>query len=160
MNRKQKVLTVIALIAFVIIGAFHYLRWPPLHLVNYEIKKRVVNWELLDWQKAKEQIQRNEEKWFSDDAFDSAFAHVATFTRGYVDIFGNWQSYTGTGSLPRNAKVWIPELGTFNEPHLNVWVDFTNPLYAIVPDVRVPWFMLGVIYTGVFFLLANRKEKR
>jgi hypothetical protein len=40
-----------------------------------------------------------------------------------------------------------------------VWVNFENPKYAIVPDVRVPWFMRGVIYTGVFFLLADRKEK-
>lgn len=28
MNRKQKVLTIIALIAFVVIGACHYLPWP------------------------------------------------------------------------------------------------------------------------------------
>jgi hypothetical protein len=160
MNRKQKGLTVIALIAFVIVGAFHYLGWPPLHLIDYETKKRIVNWELLDWQKAKVQMQRNEEKWFSDDAFDLAFAHTATYTHGYVDVVGDWQSYTGTGSLPRNARVWIPELGVFKEPYLNVWIKFENPKYAIVPDVRVPWFMLGVIYTGVFFLLAGKKEKR
>ena len=120
MNKKQRVLTVIALIAFLLIGACHYLRWPPLHLISYKTNKRIVNWELLDWQKAKEQIERNEEKWFSDDNFDSAFAHVATFTGGYVDVYGDWQSYTGTGSLPRNAKVWVPKLGVFREPHLRV----------------------------------------
>ena len=29
-----------------------------------------------------------------------------------------------------------------------------------IPDVRLPFFMLGVIYAGLFFLLANKKEKR
>ena len=36
----------------------------------------------------------------------------------------------------------------------------TSPAYAMVPDVRMPWFMLGVIYTGLFFLLGDRKEDR
>ena len=31
---------------------------------------------------------------------------------------------------------------------------------AIVPDVWVAWFMLGAIYFGLFFLLADKKEKR
>jgi hypothetical protein len=30
----------------------------------------------------------------------------------------------------------------------------------MVADVRMPWFMLGVIYVGLFFLLADKKEKR
>jgi hypothetical protein len=29
-----------------------------------------------------------------------------------------------------------------------------------IEDVRLPFFMLGVIYVGLFFLLADRKEKR
>jgi hypothetical protein len=29
-----------------------------------------------------------------------------------------------------------------------------------IPDARIPWFMLGVIYVGLFFLLADKKEKR
>jgi hypothetical protein len=36
MNRKQRLLTVIALIAFVVIGACHYLAWPPLRLYGYK----------------------------------------------------------------------------------------------------------------------------
>ena len=67
MNRKQKVLTIIALIIFLVIGAGHYLRWPDPHFV-----------------------------------------------------------------LPP----------------------------VMVPNMRIPWFMLGVIYAGLFFLLADRKEKR
>jgi len=35
-----------------------------------------------------------------------------------------------------------------------------TPKQSLVPDVRIPWFMLGVIYVGLFFLLADRKEKR
>lgn len=31
---------------------------------------------------------------------------------------------------------------------------------SLIPDVRMPWFMLGLICVGLFFLLADRKEKR
>jgi len=30
-----------------------------------------------------------------------------------------------------------------------------NP--AILPDAKMPWFMLGVIYTALFFLLQNKR---
>jgi hypothetical protein len=29
-----------------------------------------------------------------------------------------------------------------------------------IEDVKMPWFVLGVIYVGLFFLLADKKEKR
>jgi len=32
-----------------------------------------------------------------------------------------------------------------------------HPNAAILPDVTTPWIILGVIYVGVFFLLADRK---
>jgi hypothetical protein len=35
-----------------------------------------------------------------------------------------------------------------------------DPTESFIPDVHIPWFMLGVIYVGLFFLLADRKEKR
>jgi hypothetical protein len=31
------------------------------------------------------------------------------------------------------------------------------PSYAIVSEVKMPWFMLGVIYTALFFLLQNKR---
>jgi len=31
------------------------------------------------------------------------------------------------------------------------------PSHAIVSDVKMPWFMLGVIYTALFFLLQNKR---
>ena len=40
-----------------------------------------------------------------------------------------------------------------------------NPTYAtiycqpLLLDVRMPWFILGVVYVGLFFLLADKKEK-
>jgi hypothetical protein len=36
--------------------------------------------------------------------------------------------------------------------------DLGIPLeFPIVSDVKMPWFMLGVIYTSLFFLLQNRR---
>jgi hypothetical protein len=79
MNRKQRVLTIIALVAFVVIGVLRYL--------GVTLK-----------------------------------FYYLTADRG----------------------IWLPNLAT----------------YPTIDDVRVPWFMLGVIYTGLFFLLADRKERR
>src|SRR5262249_4260206 len=98
MNRKQKVLTMIALIAFVLIGACHYLgikednSGPP-----YPVWINPKEWER------------------------SQNIHYGFFVGG-----GNsgWE---------------------------------TGPL---VRQVTVPWFMLGVIYAGLFFLLADKREKR
>jgi hypothetical protein len=77
MNKKQKILTVVALIVFIALGTFHYLT----------VKD---------------------------------FYHL-TPTLG------------------------IPILGT------------SDPTRAIVSDVKIPWFMLGVIYAALFFLLQNNQ---
>jgi hypothetical protein len=74
-NKKQRILTVVALIVFIALGALHYLR------------------------------------------VEQPFAH----SRG----------------LP--------------------WWYITEPKHAIVSDVKMPWFTLGVIYAALFFLLQNRR---
>jgi hypothetical protein len=80
MNKKQKILTVVALVVFSVLGALHYLR--------------------------------------ATDYF--FFPHV---TRGII-----------------------------------VGFEITSPKDAIVSDVKMPWFMLGVIYTALFFVLQNKRE--
>jgi hypothetical protein len=77
-NKKQKILTLVALVVFIVLGAFHYL--------------------------------------------------------------------AVTGSYYLTPNRWVPLLGT------------SVPSHAIVPDVRMPWFMVGVIYTALFFLLQNKRE--
>jgi hypothetical protein len=74
-NKRQKVSTIVALIAFIAIGAFHYL-------------------------------------------------HM-------------YHAYPHTSGLP--------------------WVEITDPTHAILPDVKMPWFLLGVIYAGLFFLLQSKR---
>jgi hypothetical protein len=76
MNKKQKILTLLALVVFIALGAFHYL---------------------------------------------------AVTDHYYL-----------------TTSRWVPILG------------ISAPKYAIVSDVRMPWFMLGVIYTALFFLLQNK----
>ena len=75
MNKKQKILTVVALIVFIALGTFHYLT----------VKD---------------------------------FYHLT-------------------------PSLGIPILG------------ISEPTRAIVSDVKMPWFMLGVIYAALFFLLQN-----
>jgi hypothetical protein len=77
MNKKQRILTLLALIVFVAIGALHYL----------------------------------------------AVTHFYYFTP--------------------NRGVWL--------------LGISDPSRAIVSEVKMPWFMLGVIYTALFFLLQNKR---
>jgi hypothetical protein len=93
MNRKQRVLTIFALIAFVVIGWCHYLAWPPMRF---------------------------------DDRSNTFHFNGAYLTEKGVE--GTLISYA-----------------------------YQKPM---IQDVRMPWFMLGVIYAGLFFLLADKKEKR
>ena len=81
MNRKQRVLTVIALVAFVAIGACAYLEWPPVRM-------------------------------------------------------GDTPYLLFAGKSPYGGST------------------------GIIPSAWIPWFMLGVVYAALFFLLADRKEKR
>jgi len=39
-------------------------------------------------------------------------------------------------------------------------LEFVDSKKSMLPQVATPWFMLGVIYASLFFLLADRKEKR
>jgi hypothetical protein len=77
-NKKQKILTFVALVVFIALGAFHYLA-------------------VMDF-------------------------YYVTPNRGF------------------------PLLG------------ISAPSHAIVSDVKMPWFMLGVIYTALFFLLQNKRS--
>jgi hypothetical protein len=77
MNKKQRILTFVALVVFIAIGAFHYL------------------------------------------------------------------AVTGFYYLTRDRGV--PLLG------------ISVPSQAIVSDVKMPWFMLGVIYTALFFLMQTKR---
>ena len=76
-SKTQKILTVVALIVFIALGAFHYLT-----------------------------------------------------VKGFYHL---------------TPTLGIPILGT------------SDPAHAIMSDVITPWFMLGVIYTALFFLLLNKR---
>ena len=116
MNRKQRVLTIIALIAFVVIGACHHLGWPPMEFHDSHQRAATLEEQV---QRRKEYVQRYDEK--SAKAAD-------TIEYFKTVVYQEWH------------------------PHLML----DDPA---IPDVRVPVFMLGVIYVGMFFLLADRKEK-
>jgi hypothetical protein len=121
MNKSQRVLTIIALAVFVVIGACHYLAWPP--ILFYDSVKVVDHTE---WK----HLTGDEIKRYNDPSV-----------------------------LPSD-EVWIPvpayaSKTYWHPPRFNPRHD-----YAMVPDVRMPFFMLGVIYAGLFFLLADKKKQR
>jgi hypothetical protein len=78
MNKKQKILTVVALLAFIAIGAFHYLR--------------------------------------------------------VTDFY----------YLTPDRGIWL--------------LGISNPRHAIVSEVKMPWFMLGMVYFALFLLLQNKRR--
>jgi len=77
MNKKQNILTLVTLVVFIALGAFHYL----------------------------------------------GVTHVYYLT----------------------PNRWVPLFG------------ISGPEHAIVPEVKMPWFMLGVTYAALFFLLQNKR---
>jgi len=158
MNEKQRVLTVIALVAFVVIGACHYLAWPPLHLYVYKAFPLTL-WKELTYEEAQQEVH--------EQNLDSLFIARLLEQGGYTDSKGTYYSYkkgdpwVDFSGIPLEAKVWFPVetrawMWVWN-PRLNV---VTARNYAMIFDLRIPWFMLGVIYFGLFFLLSDRKEKR
>ena len=153
MNKKQRVLTVTALIAFMVIGACHYLDW------GLYQSEPVTEWEELTYEQTHLIISKGE------------FAKRLLDQGGYTDSKGQWHStkeskdvdlgiylLKNAGEIPSDAKLWEPI--TSSSVFRTVWKPYfrmVHPNSAMVPDVRMPWFMLGVIYVGLFFLLADRK---
>jgi len=180
MNRKQKMLTMIALIAFVVIGACHYLDWGFQHTepATYTF------WKELTYKEAQQEvslIKDGLERTFNDRllaeggytdakgqwktyvAFDPTAYLAKQGITGYTDDEGQWHAYQKTPLqyvIPSDAKLWFPiEINGVKwiwDPYFRM----VHPNSAMIPDVRMPWFMLGVIYVGLFFLLADKKEKR
>jgi hypothetical protein len=107
MNRKQRVLTVIALIAFVMIGTCHYL---------------------------------DASLYTTQSALDNP---------GTTDYSWNWET-----RFAPYVRIVDPT------PIKSVYQHNKLVSPALIPDVRIPWFMLGVVYVGLFFLLADRKDVR
>jgi hypothetical protein len=106
MNRKQRVLTIWALIAFVVIGACHYLRWPP--LVLYETKwVSYTLWEERTYEEAR--LKEPDNKFL-----DLIFIGNLEKQGGYTDAKGEWQTYrkddlyASHGAIPVDAKLWFP----------------------------------------------------
>ena len=58
-------------------------------------------------------------------------------------------------------KAWLPIEKIWGGPHWSPKIYLASrDTPATIADVRIPWFMLGVIYVGLFFLLADRKRVR
>ena len=144
MNKKHKVLTILALIAFVMIGACHYLQWPPISLFRMAWIPSI-EWEEHSWKEVKP---------WQDDAHH--YEHVRY--DGYPE---HPEIYFTDENPSDDAKAWVPVRRWYgrdvSSPRINVTQDRNDMMIA---DVRMPWFMLGVIYVGLFFLLADRKEVR
>ncbi|SRR6266481_6656094 len=130
MNRKQKVLTVIALVAFVVIGWCNYLGWPPIHLFDHDF------------------VPFDDDKWSAErNAWERDYEE-----RGYKEDDTLKRRFAALLDSRHGRYVW------HWHPWFNGATDYTNP--PIIYDLRMPWFILSVIYVGMFFLLADPKEKQ
>ena len=131
MNRKQRYLTVIALIAFVVIGFCHYLAAKT--YADYS-SGRMVERTVIPTPAPVDVPDLN---------------HFATFEDA---LAASERVPTPTPAPPVKIEERVPDIRWYL-----AWV---HPSDSMVPDVRLPWFMLGVIYAGLFFLLADRKGAR
>jgi hypothetical protein len=100
MNRKQKVLTIIALIAFVVIGSGHNLAWPLLVLHEDRDVPYTV-WEEVTYDAAPQNVRQ-------------AFVDRLLEQGGYTDSKGQWQTYPVATPTPTPARA---RLATDSKPH-------------------------------------------
>jgi hypothetical protein len=115
MNRTQKVLTVIALIAFVVIGAGHYLAWslswPPLLL--YENRRVPLTvWKELTYQEAQQQIGVILISFAPD--LKTTFVNRLQEQGGYTDSKGQYHTYPVATPAPTPPRA---KLATDSKQH-------------------------------------------
>ena len=125
MNKKRKILTVVALVAFGAIILSHYF--------NY------------DWR-----------WWWSD--VRTANAHAIAIQRDE----GNTVTVLNVSDSRANGETWYtvevesrPRHGFHIGPVYPKW----NANQSMLPDVRMPLFVLGVFYAGLFAILGDNKRK-
>ena len=157
MNRKQRVLTILALVAFVVIGALHYVQWPRIVLFQHEAipytEWEETTWAEVKWKGTTDGYPEHPEIYFKDV--------TERHQRALAKQLGGDEVILPTP--PDDAKAWLPrEKWWWGKP---IWSPQLRLALAgrydmAIADVRLPWFMLGVIYAGLFFLVADRKEKQ
>jgi len=145
----------IALIAFVVIGAFHYLRFET-------YQSGPGKWRQEPQRVSKTWSQMTADERQQVDEYENALleeylkAHPDKNAKNYLSVDPNDPRLDGsTRSFQVTSKIWVERDLQYSQR-----LALTEPEGAFVTDVRIPWFMLGVIYVGLFFLLADKKEKR
>ena len=140
-----------------VIGACHYLEWPDLW--GWQTFERTT-WKELTWEEAtvdwRLEANRAAGRVLSDDELFQKFNAAAGIRT--IDDF-----------LNSDDKAWLPfkeyDGRSVFKPHI-AFAHTARGKYgnvtstAIIQNVGMAWFILGVIYVGMFFLLADRKEKR
>jgi hypothetical protein len=108
MNRKQKVLTIIALIAFVVIGLCHYLAWAP---IVFRISESVpyTEWKQVTYHKAK---QIHDSKYFDVIFLGSVIQQGGYTTNSAIfhpvtkdEITAIGETRVGTAPIPSDAII-------------------------------------------------------
>ena len=142
MNRKQRVLTVIALIAFVVIGACHYLRLETYQSGpgkwRQEPQRISKTWSQMT---ADERQQVNEyedallEKYLKAHPANPNAKQIISVDPDDPRLDGSTRSFSVT------SKVWVERDLKYSQR-----LALTDPKGALVTDVRMPSFMLGVIF--------------
>jgi hypothetical protein len=130
MNRKQKVLTVIALIAFVVIGVCHYLGSPPVIFYKW-IKRKATP----------EESARHRAAYAKEYGEESA--------NQAQELFGTFNTVAQKQWHPEIHWVdptrWPPKIAP-EDRHRALSIEEAEnwPKPPLVRDVRIPWFMQGL----------------
>jgi hypothetical protein len=61
------------------------------------------------------------------------------------------------GATQRGRYFQVPVKTQVPVPDYRSYWKWSDPKESMLPDVRMPWFMLGVIYTALFFLLQSKR---
>jgi len=158
MNKRRKILTMVALVAFGAIILSHYstMGW---HWVPSGKLRESITWHNLGlgYDLSDEQVYNEEGKrYISNDPNAGSYDDL---------IPKNHRTRTS----PKAPKGTIFKDGRIQYP-LTTWVDdgtgtshwrveWVSPSKSMLPDVRMPLFVLGVFYAGLFAILGDNKRK-
>ena len=148
MNKKQKVLTIVTLTVFAAIIGLHYVGFEPPGW------RTMTAQEFLEW-KASQPAPKAKAATTDPNRGDIFDQVVAQARKGkYDDLIAAAKAKAATKFDPSTA---MPAPSPPEVEH--GWYLKTEAGWALIEDVRMPLFVLVVFYTGLFFLLQDKRAR-
>jgi len=165
MNKKRKILTLVALAVFGAIILSHYStmgwHWVPSGKLREQTTWHYLapGYDLTETEDGQPLYIYNEEgkRYLSNDPNAGPYDDlIPKNRRTRTSLKAPKGTIFKDGRIQYPTKTWLPD-GTGTSHWRAEWV--VSPSISMLPDVRMPLFVLAVFYAGLFALLGDNKRK-